>query len=182
MYQNLTPKMPVGHRDRCLLGFMVFQGLKAGELWELRLSDIDFESAQVFVQEQRISNSRYIKLEPAQMMHLYDYVNKYRKAFLHHRENKDIDRLFLSLCTSENLLGTLQRLSKQIKRKYPQMIDFKHLRASVITHWQEDEGIIEAMYKAGHRYVTSTERYKTSKFDGLQKLLVNMHPLELMNI
>lgn len=182
IYQSTNPHSPVGYRDRCILGFLAFQGLLRGELWELRINDIDFEKAQVFIQGQLRTNSRYLKLEPVQMMHLYDYLQKFRSEFLCKKDNKETDRFFLSMGSSENLNGLFQILIKEIKRKYPQMIDFRHLRASVITHWEQQEGIIEAMYKAGHRYISSTDRYRTDKYDELQKQLINIHPLENMNL
>lgn len=62
------------------------------------------------------------------------------------------------------------------------IIDLKHIRCSVISNWEKDEGIIEAMTKAGHRYISSTARYQTNKNEALQDLLKTMHPLEGMKI
>lgn len=62
------------------------------------------------------------------------------------------------------------------------IIDLKHIRCSVISNWEKDEGIIEAMTKAGHRYISSTARYQTNKNEELQDLLKTLHPLEGMKI
>jgi hypothetical protein len=37
---------------------------------------------------------------------------------------------------------------------------------------------MEAMVKAGHRYVSSTQRYQTNKYEELQDQLKAKHPLE----
>jgi integrase/recombinase XerD len=181
MYLSLHPHSPVGYRDRCIIGLIVFQGLLRSELWELRISDIDFQG-EVLIQGQLRTNSRKLKLEPVQLMHLYDYFHKYRNEFLCTKHNKETDRFFLSKGVGEGLNNVATALLKNIKRNFPQIIDFRHIRTSVITHWEKQDGIIEAMQKAGHRYISSTQRYQTNKYEELQEQLKNMHPLERMNI
>jgi len=68
----------------------------------------------------------------------------------------------------------------QLREQFPQVKNLHHIRGSVITHWQKQEGVMEAMVKAGHRYVSSTQRYQTNKYEELQDQLKTMHPLEGM--
>lgn len=181
IYQSFEPYSPVSYRDRCMLGFAIFQGMVKADLEELRIGDIDFQTGEVFVQGRRRSNSRKLKLEAVQIMHLYDYLQKYRKEFIHNKREQS-DRVFLSMGEGKSLGSALNRHLKQLKWKYPQIDDYKHIRASVITHWQKEEGVIEAMVKAGHRYISSTMRYQTSKYEDLQDELKAIHPLEKMKI
>ncbi|MBA3706135.1 MAG: hypothetical protein H0W84_09620, partial [Bacteroidetes bacterium] len=69
-----------------------------------------------------------------------------------------------------------------LKINFPQVIDLRHIRSSVITNCEKQEGVIEAMYKAGHRYISSTTRYQTGEYEELQDELKAKHPLETMNI
>jgi integrase/recombinase XerD len=46
----------------------------------------------------------------------------------------------------------------------------------VITAWIKQHGLRKAQYMAGHRYVSSTERYNEDKLEELKKE-VNMHYL-----
>ena len=181
IYQAQKPKSPAEYRDRCMLGLILFQGLLRGELEELRMSDIDFEEGKVFVQGQRRTNTRRLKLESTQLMHLYDYVNKYRKELLVYR-TYETDRFFLSKGTSEKMGNSLELLMKRVKKAYPYIEGFRQIRGSVISHWDKEEGVIMAMVKAGHRYVSSTERYQTKKYDELREDLKTMHPFENMNL
>lgn len=177
VYESLKPKSPADYRNRCMLGFVLFQGFKRSELEELRVSDVNFETGEVFVQGQLRTNSRRLKLEPFQMLHLYDYFNKLRKNFLVYNETVT-DRFFLSQGKGARLTNSVTSMLSKLKRDFPQIENLVHIRGSVITNWQKDEGVIEAMVKAGHRFVSSTQRYQTSKYEELQEQLKNIHPLE----
>lgn len=182
IYQNLKPCSPAEYRNRCMMGLILFQGIMRNELTELRLSDIDFDkNGTVFVQGQARSNSRTLKLEPIQMMHLYDYVCKHRKEFLSYKM-QETDKLFLSKGNGNRLDNAIALLWKEIKDQYPQIQNLTHIRGSVIANWDKEEGIMEAMQKAGMRYVSSARRYQTDKLDELQEELKVMHPLESLDI
>jgi len=182
IYQNLKPSSPAEYRNRCMMGLILFQGLMRNELTEIRLSDIDFDkNGTVFVQAQVRTNSRTLKLDSIQMMHLYDYVSKYRKEFLSYKM-QETDRLFLSKGNGNRLDNAIALLWNEIKSQYPQIQNLGHIRGSVIAQWDKEEGIIEAMDKAGMRYVSSAKRYQTGKLDELQEELKVMHPLETMDI
>lgn len=182
VYESLKPKSPADYRNRCMLGLILFQGFKRSELRELRISDVNFDAGEIFVQAQLRTNSRRLKLEPFQMLHLYDYFNKYRKNFLILKENKETDRFFLSQGTGQYLENSVTGMLGKLKKAFPQIENLQHIRGSVITNWQKNEGIMEAMEKAGHRYVTSTQRYQTNKYEELQEQLKSVHPLESMNL
>lgn len=182
IYQSVTPKSPVEHRNRAMLGLVLFQALLRSELTELRISDIDFESCTVFVQGQRRTNSRKLSLEPFQVMHLYEYLNKYRRNFLAAKKHQDSDRFFLSQGSGRGLDNSLARLLADLKRRFPQVENLLHLRGSMISNWEKEEGIMEAMVKAGHRYVSSTQRFQGTKYEELQDQLKSLHPLEWMNL
>ena len=69
---------------------------------------------------------------------------------------------------------------KRLKLSYPQIIDTKHLRGSIIEHWIETVGIVQAMYNSGIRYISSVERYQKNKYLELQDQLALIHPLDRM--
>lgn len=110
-------------------------------------------------------------------MHFYEYIHKFRNDFLAYK-GIETDRMFMSKGSGRRIDNALSRLLDQIRKEFPQVEDFIHLRTSAITHWEKEDGIIEAKVKAGHRYVSSTERYQTDKLDELQKQLLVFHPLE----
>ena len=180
IYDSIQPSSPAQYRDRSILGLIVFQGLMRQDVEELRLSDIDIEEGTVYVIGKRRTNSRKLKLEYKQGMQLYDYIQKYRNDFLAYK-NEDTDKLFLSQGSGNRLSNAFSILLRQLRLEFPQIEDFTHLRTSVISHWEKEDGIIEAKVKARHRYVTSTARYQTDCYDELKEELITMHPFGKLN-
>jgi len=178
IYNSVKPKSPADYRNRCMFGMVLFQGLKRSELTELRAGDVDFDKGDVFIQGQLKTNGRMLKLENTQVLHMYDYFHKYRKAFLNVKTDKNTDQFFLSIGKGSRLENAVYLLLKKVQKQFPQIENFMHVRGSVITNWQKDEGTVEAMVKAGHRYISSTQRFHTQKYDELQDVLRTLHPLE----
>ena len=178
MYDGLKPKSIAGYRNKCMLGLIVFQGLKRNELAELRINDINFEKGTVFIHSQRKSNSRYLKLEPMQLLHLHEYIKKHRKKLL---QKRNTDRLFITFGKGVNMEGVFTELLKYVRQRYPQVINLYHIRTSLITYWRAKYGLMEAMIMAGHKHVNATKRYETKKYDELHEQLKSIHPMEKLN-
>jgi integrase/recombinase XerD len=71
----------------------------------------------------------------------------------------------------------LQKMMKTLRKLYPKFTDLKQLRASIITYWIRTEGLRKAQYKAGHRYISSTEEYLAGDLESLQDDISKYHPL-----
>jgi integrase/recombinase XerD len=66
---------------------------------------------------------------------------------------------------------------KQLSKKDCK-ISIAEIRASVITNWLQHYNLREVQYMAGHKFVSSTERYRTDNLEDLQKELEKYHPLK----
>jgi integrase len=73
-------------------------------------------------------------------------------------------------------LSHLRRKMKAIDRNF---VNFRQIRASVITNWLKTEGLRKAQYLAGHRTVQSTERYQPNNLENLIEDIAKHHPLNL---
>ena len=71
-----------------------------------------------------------------------------------------------------------KELSKTVKKQNPHFINFKQVRTSVITHWLKHYNLREVQYRAGHRYVSSTEAYLVNQIDDLQADIDKFHPIQ----
>jgi integrase/recombinase XerD len=65
----------------------------------------------------------------------------------------------------------MSRIKKMINRYEPRLNSMAQIRASVITNWLQYYNLREVQYMAGHKYVSSTERYRTDNLEDLQKEL-----------
>jgi site-specific recombinase XerD len=163
--RNTILNTHVYQRNYLMLCFFCYQGLKTAELLQIQLSDIDLQKATVHIASQRKTASRTLKLEALQMGILIDYLNNHRLKF------KYENNLLI------NSKPALDKLSKTIKKIDPNFIDFKQLRASIITHWISSKNLRQAQYQAGHRYISSTENYLANDVKTLQESITKYHPL-----
>ncbi|MCF8226736.1 MAG: hypothetical protein K9J30_12735 [Bacteroidales bacterium] len=70
---------------------------------------------------------------------------------------------------------------RNIHRDHPEVRNAKQVRSSVLTHWLKHYSLRQVHYRAGHKYVCSTERYQQNNLDKLQSKLEKYHPLEQNN-
>ena len=66
---------------------------------------------------------------------------------------------------------------RAIRKTNPGIQNPKQIRASVITTWLKDHNLRQVQYMAGHKYVSSTERYQANNLDNLKSKLEKFHPL-----
>jgi len=76
------------------------------------------------------------------------------------------------------LIRGMSRIKKMINRYEPGLRNKSQIRTSVITGWLQHYNLRGVQYMAGHKYVSSTERYRMDTLEDLQKELEKYHPLK----
>ncbi|QMU63607.1 MAG: tyrosine-type recombinase/integrase [Flavobacteriaceae bacterium] len=168
-------------RNYCMLGMLVYQGLLTKELKKIKLTDLDLNKATLKIQKAKKSNGRTIVLNATQIGVLINYTQQIRPKIAN-LYNQETEQLFLSYPISneknniQDFRGVVQYLAKQVKKIDSNFLNFKQLRASVITNWIKNEGLRKAQYLAGHRYISSTESYKVNDLESLTDDIAKHHP------
>lgn len=155
----------IQQRNHLILSLFVYQGLKRAELLSLTLDDIDLQKATIKVNPQPKTNARTLPLQAVQIGIFYEYLQQSRPLFP--KENG----LLI------NSKPELQKMMTDLRKLYPKFTDFLQLRSSIITHWIQTEGLRKAQYKAGHRYISSTEEYLANDLESLKDDINRFHPL-----
>ena len=172
-----TPQFEVriltAKRDRCILGLMVWQGLDTNDLEKLQIKDLKLREGIVFVKGSRRTNERSLKLEATQILDLMEYSLTIREAILGGRTS---ELLFVSIGKTHQFKGSMQRLMKKLRTQFPRIKNIFQIRASVITYWLKKSNLREVQYKAGHRFVGSTEAFLVNDLDELQEDILKYHP------
>jgi integrase/recombinase XerD len=75
------------------------------------------------------------------------------------------------------LVSSLLEMFKEIRRTMPGIQNAHQIRASVIANWLKSNNLRQVQYMAGHKYVSSTERYQLGNLEKLQEQLEKYHPL-----
>jgi integrase/recombinase XerD len=177
LYKNYPTSSITGKRNKAILGMMIYQGLNSGEVAKLEMKDVKLEEGKVYAPSVSRSNSRTLKLESVQILQLQKYITQVRPVLLAMTDKKS-EKLFVSTGDGYRLDNSLTRLMKAAREVNPKVKSPKQIRASVITYWLKHHGIRQVQYMTGHRYVSSTERYRTDLLESLQEQIDELHPLK----
>lgn len=169
-------------RNAAILSLLLNQGTTTKELDTLLIQDLDLIKATVKIRGGKKSNERTIPLKAEQIGLLIHYTQNLRPQLAQYA-TLESEKLFLPLpkfsrqtTDKDNLMHVFKHLTKQLKSIEPTFVNFKQTRASVITLWLKTVGLRKTQYLAGHRYISSTERYLLGNLEGLTHDIAKLHP------
>jgi integrase/recombinase XerD len=178
-------------RNKVILGLFIYQAITTDELHKLEPNHIKVREGKIYVPGSPRSNSRILKLEAEQILELHEYLKAVRPKILAElkeerpgrkpdkvKEVKDLHQLFVSMNGSENIKNSLVFLMSALRKINPKVNHAKQIRYSVITEWLKEKDIRTVQYMAGHKYVSSTERYRSYNLQDLEESLTQHHPLK----
>lgn len=173
IYNHYSAETNRDKRNKVILGLFIYQGITTEELHQLQVEDLKLKQGEIHIQGNRRRNSRLLKLQPCQILELHEYLIKIRPKL----NLETTDQLILSMEGKLQLKNSLHHLFRSVKKKNPGISSAKQIRTTVITHWLKDHNLREVQYMAGHKYVSSTERYQVNDLENLQNRLEKLHPL-----
>ena len=190
LYQTCKTGTLREKRNKVILGLLIYQGITTEELSRLETGHVNLKEGKIDIPGNRRRNSRTLELKPFQILKLNEYLTKTRLKILAEitkskparkpgRINKIRikEQLFVSLNGSEHIKNSLLHLFRDVQKINPDITNAAQIRQSVIVYWLKNHNLREVQYMAGHKYVSSTERYQTNNLDNLQKKLEKCHPL-----
>jgi integrase/recombinase XerD len=190
LYQNYPNKTLREKRNKVILSLLVYQGITTGELHRLEPFHLKLKQGRVHVPGTRKSGSRALELKPFQILELHGYLTKTRPGILKGlkgpkparkpdkiNQKRIKEQLFISINGSENIKNSLLHMFKGLQKENPEVKSPKQVRSSVITWWLKNYNLRQVQYMAGHKYVSSTERYQLNNLDKLQRKIEKYHPL-----
>ncbi len=191
LYQSYETSDNRSKRNKVILGLLIYQGVTTEELKQLEPEHINLKQGKITIPGNRRRNSRKLALQSCQILDLYEYLNKIRPTILKEikkpkrarkpdkiNEARLKEQLFISINGSENIKNSLLHMFKAIQKQNPEIHNPKQIRISVISHWLKDYNLRQVQYMAGHKHVSSTERYQLNNLDKLQNQVEKYHPLK----
>lgn len=161
---KLTPF--VKQRNNILTGLLIWQGAVSGEIEKIQLEHINFEQGTIYIPKSRRGASRDLKLFNNQILQLYKYINESRQH-LSPKQNELIPG---------NVNNHIYYILEELKGINQKINNASQLRASMIIHWIKVHGKRQAQYMAGHKYISSTEKFELQEIDSLTDTLLKHHP------
>ncbi len=172
LYESYTVKDDRTYRNKTMLGLLIYQALTLEELETLRPENLKLREGKISIPETTNNAGRTLDLKPFQILDLQEYILVIRPRI------QQSERLFTGRNNLEKLKNTLLHLCYALKRINPKVRHATQIRQSVITEWLKEKGLRQVQYMAGHRYVSSTERYLTTNLEDLREALNKHHPLK----
>jgi len=190
LYRSWPRETAKDKRNKVILGLLIYQGITTGELGRLEVGHVNLEKKKIRIPGTPCSNGRVLELHKDQVKELGQYLFRTRPKILREvgksrpaRKPDKINReriqeqLVISINGSEHIKNSLHFLFKQVREQLPELLHPKQIRVSVITHWLKEHNLRQVQYMAGHKHVSSTERYQLGNLAGLQSKLEKFHPL-----
>lgn len=173
LYKQYSVQLNVDASKKIMLGLMIYQGLTVSEIMKLQSHHIKMKDGKIFIKGTKRTNERLLELKALQITELQNYLNanKFKEG-----------ALFIEVIKKEvserNINNRIQYMFNQLKQLNPKVISAKQIRSSVITEWLRKNNLRQVQYMAGHKYVSSTERYQCNNLDDLQNELQQHHPMK----
>lgn len=171
LFKQYSIQLNVDSSKKIMLGLMIYQGLTVGEIMRLQSHHIKMKDGKIFIKGTKRSNERWLQLHAIQMSELQDYLkaSRYKEGALFMEPVKED-------VSERNISNRIKYMFNQLRKLNPKVINAKQIRSSVITEWLRKNNLRQVQYMAGHKYVSSTERYQLNNLDDLQNELKEHHP------
>lgn len=168
-YHRLTAK-----RNKIIVGLLVYQGLNTSELIKLEIEDLQLYKGKIYIKSGARSNSRTLELKSWQVIEFLEYIKEIREEILE-RKSLETNKIFIP--NNARLGNTVLAIIKKLKSYNQKVNNIHQIRASVITNWLKQYNLRQVQVLAGHRYISSTERYLTDDLESLHEIVNNFHPI-----
>lgn len=164
-------------RNKIIIGLLVYQGLNTRDLQLLEVAHIQLYKGKITIPGTRKSNTRELELKPWQLMEFMEYINEVRPKILK-ETSKATEQLLLPIGKSDKLHNTIYKLVKELKEMNQNFTDIQQIRTSVIISWLKQYNLRKTQYLAGHKYISSTEKYIQDDLESLHETINTYHPLQ----
>jgi integrase/recombinase XerD len=161
-------------RNKIIIGLLVYQGLHTTELQHLKEEHVELYKGKIHIPQTARTNGRTLELKPWQLMEFMEYLQQIRPQIV----PKNEEALFTSSYGNTNISNVLKRISEELKLINYNYQNAIQIRNSVIVNWLKSNNLRKTQYLAGHRYISSTERYQQDNLEELHEMINNFHPIK----
>jgi site-specific recombinase XerD len=163
-------------RNQVMASLLIYQAIMPNELVRMKVNHINLDEGTIFLLGGRMLTQRTLPLRPNQYGILDKYLHKGRRKMAAQKT----DYLLLNYqglpCKEENISFFVEWFKPMFPGKN---INCKTVRDSVISNWLNVNRIPldQVQLLAGHRWISSTERYIQVAYEEQREVLKKIHPL-----
>lgn len=194
IYEDYPLGSDKAFRNKVILGFSIYQGILVGELSRLRPENVLLKKGKIEIVGHRKTKRRVLDIATVQLLDLQEYLLQVRPRMLARIKSGEAkarrgkapekidpeldNQLFFSEAGSVHIKSSLQQLFVVVQKMNRKISSGKVIRSTLIIHWLKTHDIRMVQYMAGHKFVSTTERYQAFNFKELEDELRNFHPLK----
>jgi len=166
------------YRNKVLSSLLIYQALHPREIEALSVQDINLTTGSIYIKSTAKTNSRTLQLKPNQILLFHQYITEIRNKLL----NGNASNCLLIGIRGEAMSG--EDITKHIKRSFKELypnrkINAQTIRQSVITNLLKQGHDLSLVQNfAGHKYPSTTQRYKQNEIETLKAAVNKYHPLQ----
>lgn len=164
----------LNNRNRLIVSLLIYQGLHSDEIVNLSKEDFDLEKGLISLKGTNRINKRTLKLKPNQILLCWKYIYEDLPK-LKAKEGS----LFVGMKGDSIGVSGVGYLLERAKYLFPDRnLTAVSVRQSVITNLlKEGKDLRLVQVFAGHKYISSTERYRQKGIEELKVQVQKYHPL-----
>ncbi len=169
-YPNLSS------RNKAIISLLIYQGLRSDEITRLNVPNIDLDEGVVFVKASKHCRRRTLSLYRTQFSIFYEYLNTARRHLMKERNN----HLFLTQEGKPITVSAIYTMIEPLKGLFPgRTLSPLKIRQSVISNWLNERKfpLEDVQDMAGHKFPSTTEKYKSIDIEEKRKWINRYHPL-----
>ena len=166
------------YRNKVLSSLLIYQALHPREIENLLIENINLDSGSIYIKSTYKTNSRTLQLKSNQILLFHHYINEIRPKLLQQTQsNVLLIGIRSGIMTGEDITKHIKRSFKEL---YPnRKVNAQTIRQSVITNLLKQGHDLSLVQNfAGHKYPSTTEKYKQSEIETLKAAVNKYHPLQ----
>ncbi|MBE0700987.1 MAG: tyrosine-type recombinase/integrase [Acholeplasmataceae bacterium] len=178
LFKSIDRYKPLGFRNYVLLDLLFSCGLRASELIEMKLKDIQLEQQQILVHGKG-SKDRYVPLHDKLTTDLKTYLTYTRPILLSKGSSLFLSQVFINYKGTALTVRGLQLILKQIIvhsgetfKIHPHML--RHAFATTLLNHGADLRVVQELL--GHEHLKSTQIYTHVSSEVLKEKYKTTHP------
>lgn len=163
-------------KNQVVLSLLIYQGLTSGEIANMKVQHVNLDEGKIFVKESRDIMRRHLEMHPKQYRIFDKYITESRKNLL----KVETDKLVIGIRGVPTTVGEVGYLVEQFWPLFPgRKLNPLTIRQSVISNWLNEKRypLETVQLMAGHRWISTTARYKYTPHDEKRLLINRFHPL-----
>jgi integrase/recombinase XerD len=164
-------------RNQVIMSLLVYQGLRVGEMIQLKINDVNLEKTQINITGIAHTKSRILPLKANQILLFHEYLQQSREQLKTWRTKEDfllLSKLGTPIQT-EDINYLISTYQKDFKKKFTTITIRQSVIANLLTK-NNDLRIVQEF--AGHKHLDTTEKYRETGLNALKTAIDKLHPIQ----